>query len=343
MRTNIAGAVLLRHALWLALLAAGIGCENGPTSPSTTLPVQSIAVTGTLSLRQPGDTGQLTAIATFTDGTTKDVTAEASWSVSPGLASVSAGLVTVLRYGSGTVAASSGGAHAYVPVRIAPDGAFLIQGKVTDQGAPVAGAKVEATCAAGCYAAFTDEGGWFWLPGAGDVTLKTTGEGYQISTTQVAVGGDRQVAIALDRDAVATGPVLGSYTFTFTASPSCTFPPEASPRTYRARIEDSGNAVLNLGAWLSGSAFVTSGWFDEPGFAGRFDGTSVRFHIGSSEEFSFTESLPGGMTLSYDGEATGTPGERGIATVFNGTVTLKAGTTVVASCTAADHRLEFTR
>jgi hypothetical protein len=47
--------------------------------------------------------------------------------------------------------------------------------------------------------------------------------------------------------------------------------------------------------------------------------------------------------MSYDGEATGTPGERGIVTAFNGTVTLGTKARVVASCNAADHRLEFTR
>jgi hypothetical protein len=281
-RTNIAGAVLLRHALWLALLVVGIGCESSPSAPSTTEPVRSIAATGTLSLRQPGDSGQLTAIATFTDGTTKDVTAEAYWLVSSGVASASAGLVTALGYGGGTLTVSIGGAHATVPLRIVPDGAFLIQGKVTDQGAPVAGVKVEATCAAGCYAAVTDAAGAFSLPGAGDVTLKISGEGYQVSTTQVAVSGDRQVAIALDRDEVATGPVLGRYTLTFTASPSCTFPPEAVRRTYVAEIVDSRQAVLNLDVWLSGAPLVTSGWFDEAGFVGRFDGRTVRFHVRSS-------------------------------------------------------------
>ena len=341
MRTRNPVRFVLLHALWIALVAAGIGCDN-PAAPSETLPVQSIAVAGTLSLRQPGDTGQLTAIATLTDGTTRDVTAEAYWSTSSGVASVSAGLVTAIGYGSGTITVRMR-AYATVPFRIVPDGAFLIQGKVTDQGAPVAGARVEATCAAGCYAAVTDGAGAFWLPGAGDVTLKTTVEGYEISTTQVAVGGDREVAIALERDAVATGPVLGSYTLTFTASPSCTLPPEASQRNYRAQIEDSRNAALNLDVRLSGAYFESYGWFDEAGFAGRFDGRTVRFHIGSSEEFSFIEILPGGMTLSYDGEATGTPGERGIVTAFNGTVTLKAGATVMASCPAQDHRLEFTR
>jgi hypothetical protein len=330
--------------LWLALLVGGIGCESSPSAPSTSVPVRSIAVTGTLSLRQPGDSGQLTAIATFTDGTTKDVTAEAYWLVIGGVASASAGQVTALGYGGGTITVSIGSAHATVPLRIVPDGAFLIQGKVTDQGAPVAGVKVEATCAAGCYAAVTDAAGAFALPGVGGVTLKTSGEGYQISTTQVAVSGDRQVAIALDRDEVATGPVLGSYTLTFTASPSCTFPPEAVRRTYGAQIKDSRQAVLNLDVWLSGAPLVTSGWFDEAGFVGRFDGRTVRFHISSrSEEFSFAESLPGGMTMSYDGEATGTPSERGIVTAFNGTVTLETRAAVVASCKAADHRLEFTR
>ena len=354
MRTRTPGLLVLRHALWLALLAAGLGCDNpaaptplpdppnSPNGQSTPAWLSSLAIGGALALHQPGDTGQLRVTATFSDGTTKDVTAEASWSTSSGVASVSAGLVTALGYGSGTITVSMR-AHAQVPFRIVPDGAFLIQGKLTDQGAPVAGARVEATCAAGCYAAVTDGAGAFWLPGAGDVTLKTTVEGYEISTTQVAVGGDREVAIALERDAVATGPVLGSYTLTFTASPSCTFPPEASQRNYRAQIEDSRNAALNLDVRLSGAYFESYGWFDEAGFAGRFDGRTVRFHIGSSEEFSFIEILPGGMTLSYDGEATGTPDERGIVAAFNGTVTLKAGATVMASCPAQDHRLEFTR
>ena len=38
------------------------------------------------------------------------------------------------------------------------------------------------------------------------------------------------------------------------------------------------------------------------------------------------------------------PGDRDrIVAAFNGTVTLKAGATVMASCPAGDHRLEFAR
>ena len=95
-------------------------------TPTPTNPVaQSITVNGTLSLRQPGDTGQLTAIATLSDGTTRDVTALAGWSggtrVGDNTRVVSvtqAGLLTAVDFGQTTIVVGYYPASVTVPVRV---------------------------------------------------------------------------------------------------------------------------------------------------------------------------------------------------------------------------------
>jgi Big-like domain-containing protein len=92
----------------VVIMAFAISCSSNsatgsstPASPSATL--ASITVSGATSLTTAGQQGQLTATAHYSDGTTQDVTASATWqSSNGGIATVSAsGAVTAV--GSGTV------------------------------------------------------------------------------------------------------------------------------------------------------------------------------------------------------------------------------------------------
>lgn len=93
-----------------------IGASFGGMATSTTLTVSNpivsrIDVTPTAPLVPNGTTRQLTATATFSDGSTQDVTNLASWnSTVPGVAAVSAtGLVTTVGAGQSFMEASFGG------------------------------------------------------------------------------------------------------------------------------------------------------------------------------------------------------------------------------------------
>ena len=93
--------------------------SNSPASASTAT-VSSVAVSGTSILSIIGQTVQLAATATLSDGTTKDVTAIATWqSSNTSVASVSSGgLVDALAAGTVTITATYQGkaGAATVPV-----------------------------------------------------------------------------------------------------------------------------------------------------------------------------------------------------------------------------------
>jgi hypothetical protein len=357
MRNRIPGQFVLCHALWIAVLAAGIGCNKNPAAPSPKAPnspgtqaafvsLRSIAVAGTLSLHQPGDAGQLTVTATFSDGTTKDVTAEAAWSCNgcpQGMVSVSAGLVTAAQYGSGEIRATYNGMVQSIAVRVAPEGASLVTGPVTDGGPNfwLNDVRVEATSASGTYRTTTGTSGWFTLPGAGTVTLRASKDGFDDAVTQMTVDHDQQVTLGLQRRPPA-GSIIGVYTLTFTASPSCTLPPETLRRTYTAQVEE-GRIVgfpEDLVVMLNGAEFQ----WDEAGFTGTRDGTAVRFQITDDSEarLAVVEHI-GALNMGYRGTATGVISDKTIVATFDGRVRLRAGGSTVSECAAADHRLEFTR
>ena len=105
-------------ALTAAILAVLEGCDRSvripTTTPSatTTAPVPptvtAIVVTGKTALASIGETAQLCATASYSDGTSRGVTGEAMWaSTDPATLAVSAqGLVTVLRFGLAYVSAT---------------------------------------------------------------------------------------------------------------------------------------------------------------------------------------------------------------------------------------------
>jgi hypothetical protein len=102
----------------LVLLAALLGASCGGSSPaapaSTPITVTRLALAGPNSYTARGQTGQLTATATLSNGDMQDQTRAATWASSrPDIATVSAtGLVTALATGSATVTATFQGVSA---------------------------------------------------------------------------------------------------------------------------------------------------------------------------------------------------------------------------------------
>ena len=85
------------------LAAFAIACSNSTTAPTT---VASVSVTGAVPAM--GDTSQFTATAKLSDGTTQDVTGQATWQSSDStVATVSAtGAVTAIAAGTVNVIAT---------------------------------------------------------------------------------------------------------------------------------------------------------------------------------------------------------------------------------------------
>lgn len=137
----------MKPALVVALTAgvAGLaGCDRShglpATAPSTTAPtpttVTAVVVTGKRSLASVGETTQLWATASYSDGTTRGITGEAQGaSNDPSALSVSPqGLVTVLRVGLVYVSATYETKVDGQAVEATPAGSFVVSGGVRERG-----------------------------------------------------------------------------------------------------------------------------------------------------------------------------------------------------------------
>jgi uncharacterized protein YjdB len=100
-----------------AVIVVG-GC-SGPTSPSM---VSSISLTGPTFFSAVGETGQLTAEARLADGTSSNVTDQASWqSSNNAVATVSAaGFVTVEGFGAADITCTYHGGSGMISVLAVP-------------------------------------------------------------------------------------------------------------------------------------------------------------------------------------------------------------------------------
>jgi hypothetical protein len=124
-----------RRALAISLVVAGTGCggsSSTPAAPSPQASVASIAITGTPSLTFVGQTGQLTATATLSDGTIQSVTSSAMWqSSNQSVVTVSSnGLATAVAVGQATITATAQAKSGTLAMTVSIAAATTFQGTV---------------------------------------------------------------------------------------------------------------------------------------------------------------------------------------------------------------------
>jgi hypothetical protein len=114
MNRHVIGTLDFRLALALSLVVASTGCGGSaststPAAPSAPATASSIAITGTALLTAVGQTSQLAATATLSDGTTQTVTSSAAWQSSDeNVVTVSrTGLATAVGAGQTTIMATA--------------------------------------------------------------------------------------------------------------------------------------------------------------------------------------------------------------------------------------------
>ena len=123
---------------FVGLLSAGCGSDSssvtGPTPAPATL--TSLQLTGNTELTAVGQTSQLTLNGVYSDGSTRDLTAQSSWTSSTNtVATVTAGgLVTSVGLGFTNIAGRNGTRTVSVPVTVTPAGTFIIEGRVREPG-----------------------------------------------------------------------------------------------------------------------------------------------------------------------------------------------------------------
>jgi len=121
----------------LLTLAGAIGCGGGDTvtGPAPAGTLTSIQLSGNTDLTAVGQTNQLILTGLYSDGSTKDVTADATWSSSTtSVATVSRGVVTAVSLGLATITARFSARTASATIVIAPAGTFVLEGRVREPG-----------------------------------------------------------------------------------------------------------------------------------------------------------------------------------------------------------------
>ena len=240
-----------RPIVFCALLAA-VACSgdgNGPVGPTppTTTPAptaRSLDISGAMSLAHPGETSQLTARVRMSDDTTRDVTAEAEWTVMPeGVATVSRGLLTAIGYGKSNLTVHYPPLSVLVrTVRVAPAGTFVLNGTLTEAGTdfPIDLAEVEVTSASGMLTTMTDTTGRYMLaPVSTDAIVRAEKDGFEPAVKRWVGERDEELDLELRRSSD-SGDLLGVYELTIAASSSCALP-------FRGHAEDVQGAHRGAG------------------------------------------------------------------------------------------------
>jgi hypothetical protein len=366
------------------VFAATCKDKSSPTTPTSTTPaapapiLSSIAISGA-STMQPGESRQLSAIATFNDRSTRDVTADAVWRVAGGsVFTVVAGLVTASAAGEGSISVVYQNRGAGVSILSLPNGTGILTGSVNEGTFPVANALIEVVGGpfAGRSTASDSLGNYRLYGVVGDLQIRASGNGYlnQILPVKVAPTTTPRRDDVLYFNLTQSGRVAslaGVYQATLRPAASCpaSFNAAIGVRNYTATIEQTGSA---LSVVLSGAEFGPIA----PGVIGnRFDGRAkpdlAEFKIGTSYDGGFysyyyytfgiverlnTQSTAGpwgvvqNLYLSFYGTGAGPVTTTTISLSLNGNMGLydapqgfERSRRLVGSCYSREHQLLLMR
>ena len=184
---------LIRCLLVAMCLSA---CGHGSTPTSPTLILTDLKLSGP-SRVAPGGTTAFSAVATYSDGSTKDVTAQATWTPTDSTLPLyfsSAGTAQSSGRGEVVVSASFGGkTTSSLTVFVLEPGTFRLSGTITNPaGAPVAGVLVEIVAGTGNgLRTTTGSTGHYALYGvSGAVQIRLSADGWQTQTRDAVVAND---------------------------------------------------------------------------------------------------------------------------------------------------------
>jgi hypothetical protein len=346
MRSRPATLMLATGVLIVAISCDKSNAPGAPSPPGAAPVVTSVSVSQGATIGNPGESVQLTATAVYSDGSSRDVTSIAVWSVSSGegriLSLAGPGLFRAVRYGIGTVDVTYT-RRGSATIRVAPLGASFVGGTVmSETGLLLAGVTVEATSAAGTLRTTPDEFGFYAVPAMGDTLIRATLGLFETLEKRVVVSSDMQLPLSMRR-ASTPDAIGGRYQVTITASPSCALPVAAMARQYDTVVEETPSGIFVA---VTGQDMVV--WGGRSGFTGTRNGNNLQFTVRDTfdDGYNLIERIPGVGDLYYSGTAT-TQASGG--TILGATIlgVLTLGPSVGAGkplvCQASDHRIAFAR
>jgi hypothetical protein len=347
----------------------------GPTPPAQ-LSITSCRLEGPDSI-QPGQSAQFTAIARYSDGSSRDVTTEVPWTSADQSVLFVTDTGTAVAREMGDVelrATVSATCTAQRQVLVLPAGRFMLQAIVLDDQvtASVLGVRVEvASGPSAGVAATTDWNGNAKLLGvAQDAEIRFSKDGYEPIVQTVHFDGLRRTIRLQMKPSGVRVDLAGKYELTI-SSGSCegggSIPDAVRTRTYTARM---WNAGLRIQAQLSGASFALGQCLMSMErcaaptgnvFTGQTQARDARFTlVGYTPAWDWNdgiypdlvESIPGVGLLAISGNAQVSPTADGFSGTLDGAFeiydNLSVQTTtgqgrVLASCRSNAHRFTLVR
>ncbi len=283
-RRSVAGFLTFLAAL------AGAGCSDSPTAPSgpflpSGMSIRSLIITGNTSLTTIGQTSQLTATVTFSDGTTRDVTLESEWrSTDPSVLSVSSsGLVTVVAFGVGGIEAWYGSrASGRLQLSAWPPGTFAVSGRVREPGQSGL-ENVRVRDPQSGRETLTSRDGMFFLGGVTGPHLTFEKEGYETAQHEVGPNQSQSADVAMQRviriragDTV-TPLQLAPHDLSYVVGADRCFP------CRRVRVVTPASGTLQLGVTWTDARAALHVWANGRVFRGAHPELTIDLPVSSGE------------------------------------------------------------
>ena len=296
-------------------MAISCGGESArpPTTPVTPTPplpqLIEVRIEGNTSLTAIGQTSQLTARAMFSDGTSRDVTAQAVWASNDTSVTVSAtGLLTVVRFGVATITARYLSVSGNISVRPSAPGTFVLAGWVREPGqGGLAG--VTVTDSASRMSAQTNSGGNYVLVGlpSPDAHLRIEKNDYEpddITATQMYADGALQRIIRLRAGEMVSPPRLAPNDFAYT------FGGGACHTCRLVRLVAATAGTIHLRVTWTEPKVTLSLWANGRVFNGSATGLDADIDVTAGESIVYVGLTPGvanaGYHVPFTIEASGT-------------------------------------
>lgn len=268
-------------ALFVVVAIGAVSCgDDGPTAPApssspspTATPqpiVTAVRVSGNGVMTAIGETSRLTAVATYTDGSSRDVTTEATWrSLSAQLFSVSAGVVTVVAFGAGDIQASLQSRTGSLRLTATPPGTHIYWGRAREPGfSTLSGVRVFET--GSNRSVVSDQNGFQLAAMPVAAMFKFEKDGYE--TTDVEPEEPRGPLVFVDGPLQRIVRMSAGQTLSLQIAPhdvSFSVPSELCYPCKLVRVSTPGPGTLRLTAswqgtkalylWVNGTRFASSG------------------------------------------------------------------------------------
>jgi hypothetical protein len=241
--------IVARAVAFVIAVTAISGCDRSPAGPSPgggappSVPiVNGLRIDGPTTVA-PGESPRYAAIAEYSDGSSKDVTATASWfpdATSFPIHFTGPGIAAPAQRGEANIGANASGKIARLNVLVLEPGTFKLSGPVSEAGVgALFGATVEVLSGIGQGLHATSDSNGYALYGvSGPVRLRASADGFAPLVHDVVVTDNGATESFVLTPTDATSDVSGVWTMTVSPSPACRagLPDIARGRTYQVEF-----------------------------------------------------------------------------------------------------------